>query len=358
LDGQFFQITCATPKDIFLKTYYACQNVTETLEGTKHQIQKNDSKATCEWISHFAASELENSAWLALKEIQKGSKNADLVNNWMSINLISQYFAPAPLRNYDLISDIKSNPVSSVAVKTLASSLLGAPADCAIDTKEKPGELILFGLACEKMRTSLVEKSLVQKESALAHYLLGQIKLKLNDLKAAHEHLTKAEFIAPRNEFILFELAKLNLKNGKAYEAISFLEAAHDVNPSMEAIKLELIRLYSKVGLNDKTSSLMDEIKGPDANESISDVYLESGKNYIKDGDFEMAISLFDKAIESNPKNDKAHYELAQVYLYNKTNTAKAIEHLERYLALTPDEHDTQKIFTLITELKAKAGEK
>lgn len=61
-----------------------------------------------------------------------------------------------------------------------------------------------------------------------------------------------------------------------------------------------------------------------------------AGKSRVNAMDFKGAIESFEKAIESNPSNAAAHFELGWLFDRKEGNPAAAIYHYEKYLKLRP----------------------
>lgn len=68
-----------------------------------------------------------------------------------------------------------------------------------------------------------------------------------------------------------------------------------------------------------------------------------AGKARANTLDFDGAIEAFEKALEANPQNASAHYELG-LLKEKKADHAAAIYHFERYLKLRPDAPNAQII--------------
>lgn len=66
------------------------------------------------------------------------------------------------------------------------------------------------------------------------------------------------------------------------------------------------------------------------------DPYYLTGKNRVMSKDYEGAVQSFQKALEANPRNSYAHFELALLFQRSPTNSARAIYHFEEYLRLRP----------------------
>ena len=90
-------------------------------------------------------------------------------------------------------------------------------------------------------------------------------------------------------------------------------------------------------------SSEFDEEKEPH--------FLE-GKKAINTMDYRGAIEEFEKALEVNPRNSKAHSQLGWLYEEKESDPAAAIYHYERYLRLRPGSDNVEVIRQRIMNCK------
>jgi len=64
--------------------------------------------------------------------------------------------------------------------------------------------------------------------------------------------------------------------------------------------------------------------------------YFRKGKSLVNSMDNRGAAEAFEKALEVNPRNALAHFELGLLYEKNETDLTAAIYHFERFLRLRP----------------------
>ncbi|MEY4386332.1 MAG: hypothetical protein RLY20_1615 [Verrucomicrobiota bacterium] len=96
-------------------------------------------------------------------------------------------------------------------------------------------------------------------------------------------------------------------------------------------------------------SGCMPSSQGP-ADEQKESFFLK-GKALEGTLDFKGAIEAYEKAIEVNPQNGSAHFELGLLYEKDNDNAA-AIYHFERYLKLRPDSERMQIVKDRIMQNK------
>lgn len=77
-----------------------------------------------------------------------------------------------------------------------------------------------------------------------------------------------------------------------------------------------------------------------------------AGKNAINSMDYRGAIEEFEKALEVNPRNAKAHFELGCLYEEREGDAAAAIYHYEQFLKLRPGSDSAEVIRPRITNCK------
>ena len=93
----------------------------------------------------------------------------------------------------------------------------------------------------------------------------------------------------------------------------------------------------------------MPSAQGPD--DEQKEPYFLTGKARENTLDFKGAIEAFEKALEANPQNASAHFELGLRY-EKEADYSAAIYHFERFLKLRPDSERAQLVKDRITQNK------
>lgn len=101
--------------------------------------------------------------------------------------------------------------------------------------------------------------------------------------------------------------------------------------------------LLSMSGCLPASRGELDEEKEP---------HFVDGRNAINSLDFKGAIEEFEKALEVNPHNSRAHAQLGWLYEEKESDPATAIYHYQKYLKLRPDSHNAEVIRQHITNCK------
>jgi tetratricopeptide (TPR) repeat protein len=96
-------------------------------------------------------------------------------------------------------------------------------------------------------------------------------------------------------------------------------------------------------GCEPTSQSQQDEEKEP---------HFIEGQHAINSYDFAGAIEEFEKAVEANPHNASAHFELGWLYEEKQPDPAAAIYHYQRFLKLRPNADTAESVKLRITNCK------
>ena len=88
------------------------------------------------------------------------------------------------------------------------------------------------------------------------------------------------------------------------------------------------------------------------SSEEQREAHFLNGKARVQAFDFNGAIEAFEKAVEVNPRNASAHFELGILYEQRANDFAAAIYHYERFLRQQPDSPHTETVRQRITACK------
>lgn len=124
------------------------------------------------------------------------------------------------------------------------------------------------------------------------------------------------------------QLLELINKGGpEAYEQeIKDYEKRIKINPKDMEAYYNLEATQRKLGHYKKASDVLDEAMKVDPNST--DTYNRVGDIYWLLGRYEVAVNAIKKSLEINPNQPKAHYYLAQYYLYKGNVTAANMEYM------------------------------
>ncbi len=106
---------------------------------------------------------------------------------------------------------------------------------------------------------------------------------------------------------------------------------------------LAVLLLMSVNGCLPSNQGEIDEEKEP---------HFLAGRSAINSRDFHGAIEEFEKALEINPRNSRAHAELGWLYEEKESDPAAAIYHYQKYLKLRPESRNAEVIRQRIINCK------
>lgn len=90
----------------------------------------------------------------------------------------------------------------------------------------------------------------------------------------------------------------------------------------------------------------------PNRADEEKEPYFQRGKALATSLDYRGAIEAFEKALEVNPHNAQAHFELGLLYQRDETDLPAAVYHFERFLLLRPQSDQADLVRRQITACK------
>jgi len=185
------------------------------------------------------------------------------------------------------------------------------------------------------------------------HFLLGKL---LNDEGRTPEAIAEMEkelALDPSDASTLKALGALYHNADRKADAIAVFEKVVAVAPDVDTLA-QLAALYGEQGNFTRSEELYRKIL--EANPGHADeVYLRIGRSIMNQSnigteDRKRASDAFDRAIQSNPSNAKAHLELAYVLL-GLGDIPGAKIHMKRYLELQPNGSDAGEVRAQLKDL-------
>lgn len=199
----------------------------------------------------------------------------------------------------------------------------------------------------------------VPKE-ALKHYEKGVELARSGKPVESVAELRQAISIHPQFSIALAELGKQHLRLGDLNEAVAALRSAVDLDPKYFDAKLDYgIALLNKKQMEDAEKQLKDAVR-INANAVTPHYYL--GLVFVEKQDLETAQNELelgkklsgDKGYpQINRLLSKIYFELSKIYFEKKQYKAAADE-LEKFLKITPDAKETEKVRQVIIELRSR----
>ncbi len=155
------------------------------------------------------------------------------------------------------------------------------------------------------------------KYGSQAKYYLGYIAYEQDDYDSANERFDKINDPVVLEEKLSYYQADLNFKLGNFETAIEMAEKQLSKSNRREISELNKIigESYFNLEKYDEAVPYLKKYKGKRGKWSNTDFYL-LGYSYYKQGDFQNAISQFNKIIDgTNSVAQNAYYHLAECYL-------------------------------------------
>ncbi len=161
--------------------------------------------------------------------------------------------------------------------------------------------------------------------------LLAKILIRRGRYDEAAEQYRVVHKQHPKQDAALLLLSELYRNINKPVAARKALQEILDVNSRSYPAHVLLARLY--LGLKQYDDALAEYDKALKINWS-EDLLLEISKVYLLEKHYGAAITTYRKIIEKDPKNEKAHIALVNVYLLQHKDQA-ALAELNRLKAIT-----------------------
>ena len=236
--------------------------------------------------------------------------------------------------------------------------------------------------------TEVLKKSIQEQPTAEKWFALGKVRTRADDPEGAKSALARAAALDPQLRGAHFLLGKLYSDEGRTSEAIAEMDKERALGPDDtntlralgilymqggrkdDAIKLyermtaqpnadpelmaRLAGLYGATGNYPKAEAIYRKILESNPGEADA-VYLKLGRaimnqSNVGEDDRKRAADAFQRALEVNPSNARAHLDLAYVLL-GLGDVAQAKEHMKKFLELQPNGPEAASVRTQLKEL-------
>jgi tetratricopeptide (TPR) repeat protein len=144
-------------------------------------------------------------------------------------------------------------------------------------------------------------------------------------------------------------LATIAYNEGDMAKAIEFGEQARTREPQNLRVLRVLAEAYQKQGDKAKAKQMTDAIAALDPKAGAGDLYNEGVREYNA-GNAAAAVAIFEKVLAADPAQTKAHYMLGLCLA--ASDTAKAREHLQKFIELAPSDPDAPTAKEMLQYLK------
>ena len=160
-------------------------------------------------------------------------------------------------------------------------------------------------------RTTLAGMFKVAPESAAAHLVAAQVMTRLEMDALAEPELAKALEKDPRLPSVNLLLGQIALFRGRIADAIAFTSKEIAINPASAVAFSQLGDAYVRQSQWDE--AIVSLQKSIWLNPYYSAPYILLGRAYLKKEQPAVAEGMLRRAIEFDPNNRTAHYQLAQL---------------------------------------------
>ena len=144
-------------------------------------------------------------------------------------------------------------------------------------------------------------------------------------------------------------LATLAYNEGNMAEAVKQAEIARSKTPNDLRVLRILAEAYGKLGDKAKAKEAQQAIAALDPKAGAGDLFNDGVREYNA-GNCSAAVDLFERALAADSGNAKAHYMLGVCLA--STDTAKAREHLQKFVEMAPSDPDAAAAKEMIQYLK------
>lgn len=202
-------------------------------------------------------------------------------------------------------------------------------------------------------KASVVNAALaVVPEKARKLYERGLEQSRANDPAKAADSLKEAVALHPNFPLALNELGVQYLKLRQIDKAVEVLKEACKLDPDAFVTRLNLgIALLESKQFSDAEEHLREALK---RNSSALTAHMYLGITLLRLNKFEEAEKELLIAAESNAGQlSMANYYLGGLY-WRKKDYARAVEQLEKYLLLTPNAPDVDRVRATVKDLRGR----
>jgi tetratricopeptide (TPR) repeat protein len=164
----------------------------------------------------------------------------------------------------------------------------------------------------------------------------GVEDMRAGDLGAAKARFEEVLGLEPEFLQAHLGLALCHLREGSFEAAAAAAERALELDPgNLRALEIG-VDAYRALGNKQMEEAALEALGSADPRTASGQLF-ERGVELFAAGDTAGAIGLFQRAVELDPENPRAHYKLGLCYI-SSGETAEAREHLQRFLELAPDD--------------------
>lgn len=173
-------------------------------------------------------------------------------------------------------------------------------------------------------------------DAAVRIFNQGADAVRAGDVNGALALFEKAAQLDPELAPAHAALARLYLDKKENEKALAAAETALNIDPDLVDVQKVRYEAYRRMGQEDKAKEVFAEMASADP-EGLAETLYENGREAFNAGHTEQAQTAFEQALQADPNYARAHYMLGLVFV-NTGQTAKAKEHLQKFIDLAPDD--------------------
>lgn len=198
----------------------------------------------------------------------------------------------------------------------------------------------------------LKENEKVKKAQAMLDE--GEALFKKNDFAGALQKYQEAKqsVTQPKGQALIMTfIGKAEAGLNHHDQAVAAYKQAIELDPEKAAYKQAFAQYYMSQKKFDEALNLYASAGG-----SSDQALVTLGQNLSKQGNAEVAQLAFERAIQANPSNAEAYYELGMMLYFAKANDKRAKELLTKYSEIGKDSGhlDNAKNFLVVIEKRLK----
>lgn len=222
--------------------------------------------------------------------------------------------------------------------KVRAVRIAAADLYITIPPEQVPGQYAASFSSAKKELKSFLE---YQTDFAAGNLLMADYYLKLNDYDNAEKFYWKGLKKDNQANYALLNLSSVYNMQGKNDKALEVLQKAKKNDPTNERIYYNLGLLYNE--MNNKVEAEKHFSKAVELKSNNPRVYYNYGLMLNQRGMFKEAENVLKRGITISPSSPELYYAL--VFVYMKSNNAKALETVIKLKQLDPNNPEYQELF-------------
>lgn len=186
----------------------------------------------------------------------------------------------------------------------------------------------------------------------------GNKMLQAGNAAGALEQFQKAQPMIPeaKQSIALAFIARAQAALNKPDEAIKAFNKAIELAPQEPAYRKELSQYLIKEKKYEEALQLFTDPRAL-GSEAPEKALFTLGQRMSKEGNSELAVLAFEKALQANPQSAETYYELGMLSFYDKKDAKRATELLNKYLEMGKDKdhlENTKSVLVVIQKQQQK----